>query len=56
MSQYLLGFLVMALSVLGMAIGVLMGGKPIQGSCGGIASGACSGCQQSCKKKRGKTE
>lgn len=33
---WLLAFLLMALVVAGMAVGVMMGRKPIAGSCGGI--------------------
>jgi uncharacterized protein len=33
---WLLAFLLMSLIVAGMAIGVMMGRKPIAGSCGGI--------------------
>lgn len=35
---WLLAFAVMLLVVFGMAIGVIMGRKPIAGSCGGIAN------------------
>ncbi|MBU3056029.1 (Na+)-NQR maturation NqrM [Pseudomonas indica] len=35
---WLIVFAVMLLVVLGMAIGVIMGRKPIAGSCGGIAN------------------
>lgn len=35
---WLLVFAVMLLVVLGMSIGVIMGRKPIAGSCGGIAN------------------
>ncbi len=38
MLTVLLSLLVMLLVVAGMAIGVLMGRKPISGSCGGIAA------------------
>ena len=35
---WLIVFLTMLLVVLGMSVGVLMGRKPIAGSCGGIAA------------------
>ncbi|MDA0690055.1 MAG: (Na+)-NQR maturation NqrM [Proteobacteria bacterium] len=36
MSLYLITFLVMLLIVVAMAIGVMAGRKPLQGSCGGL--------------------
>ncbi len=45
MTQYLLGFVVMFIAILGMAIGALMGRSPIRGSCGGLGGGGgCSAC------------
>lgn len=42
---WLLAFLVMCLVVAGMSVGVMMGRKPIAGSCGGIgATGLDSSC------------
>jgi len=45
----LLSFLVMLLAVLGMCLGVLLGRRPIQGSCGGVG-GRCGTCSNACHK------
>jgi len=38
MTTILLTIVIFALLIAGMAIGVLMGGKPISGSCGGVGA------------------
>jgi hypothetical protein len=52
---WLVTFVVMLLAVSGLAIGVMMGRKPLAGSCGGIASlgiekqcSLCGGNRQKC--------
>lgn len=35
---FLLGFILLGLVIAGMAVGVIMGGRPISGSCGGIGA------------------
>lgn len=54
---WLLIFVIMLLVVFGMSIGVIMGRKPIAGSCGGIANlgiekecSICGGDRQKCEE------
>ncbi|WP_421682002.1 (Na+)-NQR maturation NqrM [Stutzerimonas urumqiensis] len=54
---WLIVFGVMLLVVLGMSIGVIMGRKPIAGSCGGIANlgiekecSICGGSREKCEE------
>lgn len=48
---YLATFIVIALAIAGMAIGVLLGRPAIKGSCGGIA-GECPHCTVRCRRRK----
>ena len=60
MTTLLLAFLIIGLLVLAMSIGVIMGRKPIKGSCGGVGAALneknykcslCGGDPEKCDKK-----
>ncbi len=55
MALFLISFLVMALAVLAMSVGVIVSKKPLKGSCGGLSSlgieRACD-CPNPCAKRR----
>ena len=47
MAVFILSFCIMALGVLGLGLGSLIGRGPVRGSCGGLSCGkrlACEGC------------
>jgi hypothetical protein len=43
-------FVVIALVIAAMGIGVMAGREPIKGSCGGLNGGACELCSGRCQK------
>ena len=47
----LLSFVIIALVVSAMAIGVMAGRSPIKGSCGGLNGGGCELCSGNCRRK-----
>lgn len=58
MTTLILTFFILLLVVAGMALGVMLRGKPIKGSCGGIASlgmgkacDICGGDSSKCEKE-----
>ncbi|MPN43576.1 hypothetical protein SDC9_191136 [bioreactor metagenome] len=51
MGTFFVTFLVVALAFLGLASGVLLGRKPIAGSCGGTGDSVCS-CKDPCTKRK----
>lgn len=62
MSIFIVTFSVMLLVVAGMAIGVLLGGEPIKGSCGGMQNlgmkgkcDICGGDTQKCEEEQKKS-
>lgn len=57
MEIYIVTFMIMAIAIAGMAIGVLAGRKPIGGSCGGLGKVGLecdAGCDKPCPKRRAK--
>jgi len=62
METMILSFVILSLIVVGMSVGVLMGRKPIAGSCGGmtalgmdVACDVCKGDPQVCETEQQKT-
>ena len=60
MEIFIVAFAVMLLLVIAMSIGVLLGKKPISGSCGGmsalgmeVACDVCGGDKTKCEKEEG---
>ena len=51
MVTFFVTFLVVALAFLGLAAGVLLGRKPIAGSCGGKGDSVCT-CKDPCAKRK----
>jgi len=56
MLVYLIAFIVIALAVLGLALGVVLSDRRLKGSCGGLnkiqgLEGSC-GCEKPCEKRR----
>ena len=51
MNQFFLRFLIISISFIGLALGLIMRSKPIKGSCGGMANleegGECQICGRS---------
>ena len=57
MQIFVITFIVFAVAVLAMAVGVLLGRHSIKGSCGGLNSiqgleGACEACTEPCEQKK----
>jgi hypothetical protein len=51
LATLLLSFLMILLVIVGMSVGVMNGRKAISGSCGGLNSGGCKLCGDSCRDK-----
>jgi hypothetical protein len=63
MAVFLLSFVVLMLIVVAMSVGVLVGRKPIKGSCGGMsalgmetACDVCGGDKKKCEKEQKKQD
>lgn len=54
MTLFIVTFIIMTIAVLGMAVGVIAGRKPIGGSCGGLGAIGLecdAGCNKPCPKR-----
>ncbi len=54
MTIFLVTFLIMVIAILAMAVGVLLGRRPIGGSCGGLERLALecdAGCDKACPER-----
>ena len=56
MSTLFASFIVLALAVAAMAVGVIFGRSPIRGSCGGVAGGGCAACTGVCERRASRDE
>ncbi len=56
MSTVFASFIVLALAVAAMAVGVIFGRSPIRGSCGGVAGGGCAACTEACERRASRDE
>ncbi|WP_455210667.1 (Na+)-NQR maturation NqrM [Kaarinaea lacus] len=57
MMEILISVCVFLMAVAAMSIGVVLGGRSIQGSCGGLnhipgLESSCGGCDKPCKNKK----
>lgn len=57
MSIFITTFLVMLLAVAAMAVGLVLGGRRMSGSCGGLNNikgleGSCEVCEKPCEKRQ----
>jgi hypothetical protein len=55
MTVLLISFVIILVAVLGLSLGVLLGRRPIQGSCGGIG-GRCGACSRGCREQGAEVE
>lgn len=46
LATFLVTFALIAVSVAGLAAGVLLGRKPLRGSCGGLSCGTCKAARE----------
>lgn len=51
MSTLFASFIVLALAMAAMAVGIIFGRSPIRGSCGGVAGGGCALCSRQCERR-----
>ena len=56
LATVIFSFVIVALVIAAMGIGVMAGRSPIKGSCGGLNGGGCELCSGHCRRRDARSE